>query len=183
MLTTSSRRRIDGLKAPLRANCLVWGLVRLWTHGGYLAMRKSFFSPAVAHVMWSRDMITWWGYSALSGAPKGWWFMAVWFRGHVVMGDGDAVAEHARVLRARAVFVVAAAAAAAAVTATASAAAAAAADAAVAAATAAAAAATAAAVVVEKVVTSHSLSWRGHILLGLLAAMAFGLFVAWEVAP
>jgi hypothetical protein len=134
MLTASSRRRIDGLKAPLRANCLVWGVVRLWTHGGYLAMRKSFFSPAVAHVMGSRDMITWWGYSALSGAPKGWWFMAAWFHGHVVMGDGEAVAEHTRVLRAKAVFVIAAAAA----------------DAAVAAATAA-ATATAAAVVVEKV--------------------------------
>lgn len=72
------------LAGPVRCNCLVWALARLWRRGGYLAVRRSRFSPVVPHVLWSRDLKTWWSYTE-PGARH--WWDALWFRGRVVMGD------------------------------------------------------------------------------------------------
>jgi len=89
---------IEGVAAPRRCNCLVWAIFRLCTRGGYLAMRRSFLSPAIPHLLWSRDLKVWFGYTALNPNYEGPLYAAAWFRGHVVIGDSAAVAEHARIV-------------------------------------------------------------------------------------
>jgi hypothetical protein len=95
-------RPVHRLAAPERSNCIVWARWRFLTRGGYYAVRRSFFSPFIVHAFWSRNMKIWWGWQALSSVREGHWWEALWFRGHVVMGDADAIAKHAAVVAARA---------------------------------------------------------------------------------
>lgn len=79
------------INAPKRCNCIVWAGRRFIAHGGYLAFRKSFLYPFIPHVFWSRNMKVWWGYSILPEEKQVKW---IWFRGHLVVGDFDAVHAH-----------------------------------------------------------------------------------------
>lgn len=92
-------QKINGIavEVPARCNCLVWAYRRYYCRlpkvrggrrrGGYIAKRRSFFSSAVRHVFWSRDLRRWWQYSALSEVPRGHWWAVLWFEGHLVLGD------------------------------------------------------------------------------------------------
>jgi hypothetical protein len=85
---------VHRLSAPKWCNCRVWAYYRWKTRGGYICYRRSFYSPRVNHAFWSRDMITWWGYTARDETPTGPWWRACWFQGHVVMGDAYAISRY-----------------------------------------------------------------------------------------
>jgi hypothetical protein len=70
-------------------------------------MRWSFFGNLIMHAFWSRDQKTWWAYCPLAEHVNWYWYdllrlwrwpKILWFKGHIVLGDADAVAEHARIM-------------------------------------------------------------------------------------
>ena len=75
------------LVEPKRCNCWVWARRQYNRYGGYIAYRKSRFSPWIKHRLWSPNLTDWWSYQARSNKPHGWWFEALWFRGEIRKGD------------------------------------------------------------------------------------------------
>src|ERR1700682_1412194 len=90
-ITPSSQRRIAALKSPKRSNCICWVIFLVRKRGGYLSGRQSIHNPLIFHTFWSRDQKTWWSYAPIN-PKRGWRVMidALWFRGHVVIGDDHA---------------------------------------------------------------------------------------------
>lgn len=82
--------------APKRCDCIVWAMHRFFKRGGYVCFRRSLFSRWVIHVFWSRDQKVWWGYTTEDGPATGPWWQAVWFKGHIVMGDARAIERHVK---------------------------------------------------------------------------------------
>ena len=72
-------------RGPTRSNCYFWARWQWWRRGGYLVKRRSRFSRAIPHYLWSRDLRTFWSYSPIKPKRPPWDFL--WFRGRVHRGD------------------------------------------------------------------------------------------------
>lgn len=69
-------------------NCLIWARCMYWRYGGYIAFRRSQFSPFVKHRLWSPNLKDWWSYSP-KHPLRGWRALLCTplFRGEVRKGD------------------------------------------------------------------------------------------------